>query len=211
LSATVGKIMASIPRDVFTDTELTQLITGTPARRHGLVKRALARGDFVRVKRGLYCRPESLRSGSLDLRVLAQYVYGPSCVSLESALSHHGWIPEAVYATTSVTSKRSRNFQTRFGLFTYHRVPCRPFLAGVERIEDRGGPILMATPWRAVADLVYVNRRDWKGTEPLVQSLRIDSDLLKPPPREQIDELCAAYRSRRVRSFLESIAEESGP
>jgi hypothetical protein len=41
----------------------------------------------------------------MDPLELAQLVHGPGYVSLETALSHHGWIPEGVYAITNVSSK----------------------------------------------------------------------------------------------------------
>ena len=46
----------------------------------------------------------------------AAAVASPSHVSLESALAHHGLIPEAVQQTSSVTAHRSRSFTTDLGV-----------------------------------------------------------------------------------------------
>ena len=40
-------------------------------------------------------------------------------ISLETALSYHGLIPEAVYQTASVTAARGRAFDTSIGRFTF--------------------------------------------------------------------------------------------
>ncbi len=44
--------------------------------------------------------------------ILANLIYGPSCISLEYALQYYGMIPERVEAVTSVTVGRSRKFST---------------------------------------------------------------------------------------------------
>ena len=56
------------------------------------ITRLLAGGVIVRVKKGLYCFGEPFRRESLSREYLANLIYGPSYVSLEYALSHHGLI-----------------------------------------------------------------------------------------------------------------------
>lgn len=50
----------------------------------------LAKGDIIRVKKGLYILGESLRRRPFCLELLANLIYGPSHVSLEYALHYHG-------------------------------------------------------------------------------------------------------------------------
>jgi len=86
--------------------------------------------------------------------------------SLKSALSYHRLIPEAVYACTSVTLKESKDFEPPLGLFSYKWVPQNIFYAGVERFTNENGNVfLIAEPIKALADYVYIHRRDWAGLE----------------------------------------------
>lgn len=169
------------------------------------MKRAIAQGDLVHIRRGLYCLSEKYRRSPLNLFALAQKIYGPSYISLESALSHHGWIPESVHAVTSVTSKRSVEFQNPLGLFIYQRVVSHPLLTGVERIEGESGSYLIARPWKAIADYVYLHKLDWKGFEPLKESLRIEEEHLLKIDDKELEEIVASYKNHRVKRFLDAI------
>src|SRR5438270_12510241 len=118
------RALQNYPRPYLTDIELERLLGGTPDSRYGKVKRMLVQGKLLHIRRGLYCITREL--GYLQkpsLLEMAQYIYGPSFISLESALSYHNLIPEAVYTTTSVTSKRSKEFKTPLGYFSYRQVP----------------------------------------------------------------------------------------
>ena len=94
--------MEKAPSGIFTRPEVSCWIGGSPQRQFSMLKRAVAAGEVVRIHRGLYCLATRYLREKIDPHVLAQRIYGPSYISLESALSHHGWIPEAVYAVTSV-------------------------------------------------------------------------------------------------------------
>ena len=155
------RVFELLPWCHFTTQDLAALFPGSEDRRYGLVKRAVASGGIIHVRRGLYCLAPKYQKKSMNLYALAQHVYGPSYVSLESALSWHGWIPEAVHAITSASFKKSKEFPTPLGLFSYDRVPQEVFYTEVERLTDAlGNVFLMATPLKALADYVYVRKRD---------------------------------------------------
>ncbi len=84
------------PADVFTDLFLKNLIPSTDNRRFGLVKRWIKKGEIIQLKQGIYLLVEKNRKRGVNLFQIAQILYEPSYISLESALSYHGWIPEAV-------------------------------------------------------------------------------------------------------------------
>jgi hypothetical protein len=77
-----------------------------------------------------------------------------SYVSLQSALAYHGLIPEHVPVTTSVTTGRPQHRENPLGSFEYHHVR-KELLTGY-RLERLGGgqEALVATPAKALADLV---------------------------------------------------------
>ena len=107
----------------------------------------------------------------------------PSQVSVETALAHHGLIPEAVHQVVSVTDLRSRTFLTPLGRFVFERVPCDALRAGVRATRvGRDAWAFVSTPLRASADLVYLRRRvtwDRDGLRSLLESMRIEREDLE--------------------------------
>lgn len=177
----------------------------------GVLKRALAAGEVLRVARGLYCLRADLLAFKLDPRLFAPLICGPSYLSFESALAYWGWIPEAVYSFASASMGRSREFETPFGVFSYRRVPQESFYAGVERVEsDAGGAFFVAEPLKAMADWVYLNRCDWDSVKPLRESLRVEQDNLGELKDEDFEEIEGCYRSGRVRKFLSGLRRDLG-
>ena len=120
-----------------------------------------------------------------------------------SEFAHHGWIPEGVQAITSTTGGRSRTFGTPVGLFAFTRVPQRNLLAGVRRVSEGGGPAyFLATPLKALADLVYAQRHRWSSAAPAVESLRIEEESLAMLTEDLFEEVMSAHGSGRVEHFL---------
>ena len=191
---------------VFARPEVACWIGGSPDRQFSLLKRAMAAGEVVRIHRGLYCLAAKYLRQKVDPLVLAQRIYGPSYISLETALSYHGWIPEAVYAVTSTSLDRSREFDTPMGHFSFTRVPQETFYAEVVRVEkEDGGSFLLASPLKALADYVYAHRCDWNSARPVVESLRIDESSLASVEPASFDRLLANYTAKRVQRFLEGL------
>jgi hypothetical protein len=198
-------------RGLFTRHEMDCWMKGSPDRQFSLLKRALAAGEVVRVHRGLYALSEKYLPEKIDPLVLAQRIHGPSYISLETALSRHGWIPEAVYTITSVSMDRSREFDTPLGRFSFTRVPQETFYAAVDRVEnDRGGGFLLASPLKALADYVYSHKCDWNSSRPVVESLRADESSLAGIAGGEFEALEGNYSSLRVRRFLKGLRKELG-
>lgn len=187
-------------RPYIRDTELAVLLGGSEDRRYSWVKRALHQGELVRLKRGVYL----IDHLPLDAFEVAQHLYGPSYISLESALSYHGWIPEAVYATTSVSAKRSPTIRTPIGVFSYDHTPAEQFFMGVEKIEG----FLMASPWKALADYVYVHRKKWKNLSEMMKDLRIERASIEESDKKVLEEIAEYYDSPRVRRFAKKMLGE---
>jgi hypothetical protein len=201
----------------FTLMELGRWVGGTPNRQFALLKRALKSGEVIRVHRGLYCLAPKYLRRKPDPLVFAQWIHGPSYISLETALSYHGWIPEAVYAITSATMDRAREFETPVGHFSYKRIPQKIFYSEVTRIEKQDGnepgirageSFLMASPLKALADYVYAHRLDWASAGPVIKSLRVDESSLARINLETIEPLIDNYFSRRVQRFLKGLRKD---
>lgn len=163
----------------------------------------LRRGDIIRVKKGLYVFGDEFRRRPYSRELLANLIYGPSFVSLDSALSIHGLIPERIEALTSVTCKRPKTFDTPIGSFVYRQSLMRAFHIGMDRVEEGDVAFLIATPERALADKVRDDRRQAlrnreDAARYLFEDLRIDETgftLLEP---RRLEELAKALRSRKV-------------
>ena len=112
------------------------------------------KGYLVRLKNGIYAF--SREQEKLQGEGIAFLLYQPSYLSLESALSWYGFIPEIVYAYTSVTARITRSFENACGRFIYRHVKSELFWGYVEMKTDRG-PFLLAEPEKALLDYFYLN------------------------------------------------------
>jgi predicted transcriptional regulator of viral defense system len=196
-----------LPSDVFSDTEIAGILQVTPDARQGLVKRAMARGDIIQLRRGVYCFGRRFQHATLNLFELASRMYWPSYISLESALSYHGWIPEATYAVTSVSAKRSCQFENVLGVFSYTRMPRFNFI-GVDRREDDRAIFLMATPAKALVDYVLTHKLDDFGVDALTEGLRIDVDALRHLSGDELQAIAQGCRSKRATRFARVLKRE---
>lgn len=113
------------------------------------------KGDIIRLKQGLYVPNPDLSGKQLSLFVIGNNLYGPSYISLQSALRYYGLIPERVYTICSMTMKRSQMFYNDLARFEYVHVDKDVFPIGV-RVEtlDDGTAFLIATPEKALCDLI---------------------------------------------------------
>ena len=119
----------------------------------------LARGDLVQLRRGLYLLGTELRGGPVSLPLVANLLFGPSYVSLDFALGWHGLIPEGVVEVSSVTPRRTREYATPVGRFSYTHLSLVAYGMGV-RMEKtpEGTSFLMASPEKALCDKVLLTR-----------------------------------------------------
>jgi predicted transcriptional regulator of viral defense system len=201
--------LRKLQRPYLSDTELATLLDGTADSRYSKVKRLLAQGKLLHIRRGLYCLTEAIGYlGQQHPYELAQHIYGPSYISLESALSFHQLIPERVYTITCVSTKRAKEFQTPLGVFNYLRLPAVDFYTEVELINENKHPFLIAKPWKAICDYIYCYKKDWISLKPLIHSLRIEPDNLPELRSEEMQLLNDYYRHNRISRFLKSLINE---
>lgn len=199
----------NFPRGYLTDVELGFLLESSPNSRYGKVKRLLKQGNLVHIRRGLYYLTKGFGIDfSLHPFELAQPIYGPSYISLESALSYHKLIPEAVYTVTSVCIKRSKDFKTPLGNFVYLKLPEENFYAEVDLISDGRVSFFMAKPWKAICDYIFCYKKDWSSLDPLVKSLRINIEDLPILTDQEIDTLKEYYHHQRISRFLKCIQRD---
>ena len=198
------------PGGLFDETVIHNLFPdSSDGARALLVHRACQAGEILRLKPGLFVLAPPCRKSEPHPFVVAGVLHAPSHVSLESALAHHGLIPEAVYHVSSVTVGRSRQFSTPLGVFSFRRVPARAPRAGVEAIAvARHAWAFVASPLRAIADAVYLSKGvtwDQNGLGYLTESLRIEEEDLRSLSFDALDEILESISSRRVRAYIEGL------
>jgi len=205
-------IEANFTDYILTDVDLNSFLDGTAAARYGMVNKAIKKGELIKIRRGLYLLADKYRHKKLSKFFLASRIVPHSYISLESALSYYGWIPERVTAVTSILALgRTKKFITPFGEFIFHQLPVNEyeFLTGVTRVEEiKNEPFFLATPLRALADYVYVKKIDWKSLDYFLGSLRIDIEELIKIESNDFLEIKKVYRSKRVLHFLDNLKAE---
>ncbi len=170
------------------------------------IRNLCVHGDLLQIRKGLYVAPSFPgRPPTVSPLALAALIYGPSYVSLESALSHHGLIPERVDEITSVTSKRAKRFQTPLGRFTYRPVNESAFSYGVALQSVAGGSFFLAEPEKALCDRIACIRhltamRDVPTA--LDDHLRVDLDAVVRMRLNVVRHIAKRYRRRNVDAFL---------
>lgn len=146
-------------------------------------------GLIEALRKGLYELVYPVRRELPDMH-LANKIYSPSCVSLETALSHYSIIPEVAMAVTSITSKTTRRFKNSHGLFVYRSVQPKAFCGYT--IENHGGSeVMIAEPEKALVDLFHF--KTLRGAEFDSRALRFDSKKILRLNRAKMDKYGRLY------------------
>lgn len=111
-------------------------------------------GSLIRLKRGLYVVSPKISGKLLSIELIANHMYGPSYVSMESALRYYGLIPEKTYSVDSMTIKRSRKFDNTIARFNYTYCPPSYYSIGVKQVMKEDFSFLIATPEKALCDMI---------------------------------------------------------
>ena len=161
------------------------------------IGRWVKKGLVVRLRNGYYSFPEYL--GKTDFAwYIANQIYKPSYISLHTALSFYGLIPESVVQITSVSSLKTNAFTNSFGTYKYKSVQGNLMFGYDVKQLSGGQSLLFAKPEKALVDLLYLypfyqSQADFEG-------LRLDEDILS----EQADaDLLMEYAVRMGSKALE--------
>ncbi|EHQ28113.1 type IV toxin-antitoxin system AbiEi family antitoxin domain-containing protein [Mucilaginibacter paludis] len=142
-------------------------------------------GLLSSVKKGLYIAGEKIHAIKPETTLMANHILGPSYVSVDTALSYYGLIPERVYEIASMTTKASREFNTPMGVFTYTHLPLPYYSFGLRTIKLLSEQYaIVASPEKALCDKIVTTSgltlRSMAGAYSyLVDNLRMDETALK--------------------------------
>ncbi len=161
------------------------------------------KGYVKKIKQGYYCFAEGSFNDSF-LKVAANKIYGPSYISLETALKYYGLIPEEIFQTTSITTKKTARFETIMGSFSYRHM--KPNLFFGYDLQGQGSQkILIAEPEKAILDYLYLSPRIRTADD--FREMRINTDELQNNLNEKkfhfyLEAFHALSLSRRAQTFL---------
>lgn len=137
--------------------------------------RWIKKGLLIRLRQGLYTFSE-YRVYSDYILYFANKIYNPSYISLHTALSFYGIIPEAVLQITSVTSLKTASFNNEFGDYKYKSVKDELIFGYDLKIFFGERVLKIAKAEKAILDLLYLY--PFYNTEKELLELRLDEDFL---------------------------------
>jgi len=120
------------------------------------------KGYLKQLRRGYYILSELADNlGESELFLLANKLYVPSYVSLETMLNRYNFIPEVPFVVTSVTTRKTESFETLVGAFSYRSI--KPSLFFGYQLQPLASDrflhqqCLVALPEKALLDFLYLN------------------------------------------------------
>lgn len=137
-------------------------------------------GKIARLKRGLFQLAYPQKEDIPDTYI-ANRIYEPSYISLDTALSMYNLIPEIAMTVTSVTSKATRQFKNQYGAFDYRTVK-KDYFTGYSIVKEGKYEIRIADPEKAIADYLYLNST--------ITIDRIDRSVLRGLSEEKLNRYC---------------------
>ena len=133
----------------------------------------------------------------------------PSYVSLEYVLAKKNFIPEAVFTITSVTTKSTRNYSSKFCFFSYRNIK-KKLYSGFQLTDFRDKNVRIATLAKALFDFLYF--RDQKGDKSLKNYLLIESrfnwNILGKKDSEEFKEIINFSNSSKMKKICEILGKE---
>ena len=118
----------------------------------------LNRGYIQTLVGGFYLLAD-IQMDESTLFMLANRIYEPSYISRESALAYYHIIPESVLGVTSISARKTKQFDSHLGRFMYTSI--KPVLMFGYSVVTRQKTVKykMASLEKAVLDYLYWNTR----------------------------------------------------
>lgn len=177
-----------------------------PAGVRRQLSRLTASGRLVQLRRGLYALAPPFRKVKPHPFLVANRMVRASYVSRQSALAYHGLIPEHVPMVTSVTTSRPGRWETLGGAFDYRHIKIEFFLAYRMVELGDGQTALVATPEKALLDLVYLQPAS--DNREYLQELRLENlDRLNFDELGRLAEASGRPKLRKVVKMIEKMAK----
>jgi predicted transcriptional regulator of viral defense system len=175
---------------------------GTASSVRRQLDRWIKSGRLIQLRRGVYSIALPFQAEAPHPFLVANHLRKPSYVSLQSALSYYGMIPEFVPATTSVTTGRPEELQTPLGRFVFRHVKKIAFFGYHQKEISRGQSVFLASPEKALLDLLYLT----PGSDSMeyLQELRFEP--MDPFDWEALHGHAERLKSRKLKRAVELLS-----
>ena len=187
---------------IFSTRDVSKLFPNLHRRR---MHEWVGRGLLKRIIKGYYIFSDMQLDENL-LYLVANRIYDPSYVSLQSALNWYGLIPEFVPQITSVSTKKTTIFSTELGSFYYGSLK-EPLMFGYDLVPSKDGRynIKMAYLEKALLDTLYLDPK--LSSEAQFSELRINMELLRETfNKDRFNQFIPLFVNKsfekRVKSFM---------
>ena len=169
-------------------------------------------GRIIRLKRGMYVVNPNESGKLLSLGLIGNVLYGPSYVSMLTALREYGLIPERVEVIESMTTHLTISFENPVGRFEYHHCAKDYYSIGITQREEEEVTYLIATPEKALCDYIVCTPRlplrFIKDTYIfLEEDLRLDMDAFMEMNVEVFKQCAAVSKKQQAINNLIKILE----
>ncbi len=172
------------------------------------------KGYLVQLRKGLYSTSTLVSSKSPEPFLIANHLYGPSYISLESAMFYWGLIPERVFEISSVTSKLSKKINSHNQLYSFTHLPLPYYTFGIQQLSlTNTQTIMIASKEKCICDKIItsagIQLRSKKQTITyLVEDLRIEKDSLRLlNTREMAKWITDCPKQHTIKILIETIAD----
>ncbi len=183
------------------------------SRPYDKIMEMVNQGIIYQLRRGLYVTTSLVSTNAPEPFLIANHLYGPSYVSLDSALFYWGLIPERVFEVSSVTPKVSKKIMAQNVVFSFTHLSETYYPLGIKSFsQTETQTILIASPEKALCDKVItttgINLRSKKQALAfLVEDLRIEKDQLRElDVRGMLKWLSVCPKSGSIKILIEAIA-----
>ncbi len=160
-------------------------VLGSYRRPNDKVSEMIRNGELISLRRGLYVPGPEFDLPIPDAFVIANHLRGPSYISLETALSYWGFIPERVHEVSSVTIKTTKTYSTPIGRFSFQHLALPYYSFGIQMADiTEQQTALLASPEKAICDKIVLTsgvnlRSKSQAYDFLTEDLRIDEEQLQ--------------------------------
>ena len=161
------------------------------------------RGLLIRLRQGYYSFPEYISKTDYAF-YFANRMYRPSYISLHTALSFYGIIPEAVVQITSVSPLKTASFTNAFAEYSYHTIK-HELMFGYELKPMADEKIIkMAKSEKALLDLLYLYPA-YKSLQEM-EDLRLDEDFLHEElDKERMQDFTRQFKNRALEKRVQKL------
>lgn len=188
--------------------ETSFLLAGSanPAQIRLQLSRWVNSGKVIQWRRGLYSLAPLYQKETAHPFVIANHLQPASYVSLQSALSFYGLIPDVAQAVVSVGSGRSEKLTNPMGSFIFRHIKPTAFFGYTLAPLTSKQKAIIAEPEKALLDLLYL--QPGSDSLPFLHELRLQNlEILDTPKLTNMANRFQTPKMQRIADLLLKLIE----